>query len=250
MMPVIIDKNFDKGWTTRLSGTGNITVNNGVLKCTGTGSDQAMMDYWIPVLPGQKVEAEVMARNLNGDVRIALDLIDYRGDGYQAQTEYVKVTSPEWRRYKLSLVVPLSATQQYVRLVLGKWSSVASNHDGEYINPIIRISHGYGVGIVLARGLIRLINGVVDIHPNFTSFGISNVTFNGTDAVTVTLERPVFHSIRPIIMVSGTPDNKLIPLGGNFTGGNPSTFLIKWTNGTAIQNVSTGSYYVFVTVTM
>lgn len=248
MIPVIIDKNFGKGWITRLTGTGNITVNNGVLKCMGTGSDQAMKDYWIPVLPGQKVEVEVMARNLSGDVRIALDLIDYTGS--TAQTEYVKVTSPEWRRYKLSLVVPLSATQQFVRLVLGKWRTVNTTHDGEYRNPIVCISHGYGSSVVLARGLITLKNGVVDIHPDFTAFGISNVTFNGTDTVTVTLERPVYQSVRPIVMVSGTPDNNLIPLGGSVVGGNPSTFLIKWTNGTAIQNVSTGNYYVFVTVTL
>ena len=248
MMPVIIDKNFTKGWLTRLSGTGNITVTNGVLKCTGTGSDEAMRDYWIPVLPGQKVEVEVMARNLSGDVRVALELIYYAGG--IGQKEYVKVKGSDWRRYKLSLIVPLSATQQYVRLVLGKWGSVNTTHDGEYRDPIVHISHGYGSGIVLARGLIRLLNGVVEIHPGFTAFGISNVTFNGTDTVTVTLERAFKPSMCPIVHVSGTTNNSLIPVAGDVNGGDPSTLKIKWTNGTGFQNVSTGVYYAFVTVTM
>jgi hypothetical protein len=249
MIPIVIDQKFSNGWLKRLSGSGNITVTNGVLKCTGTDSDQAMMDYWIPVLPGQKVEAEIMARNLIGDVRIALDLVDYIGN--VGLTEYIKVKGTEWRRYKLSLVVPLSATQTYVRLVLGKWGTVSSNHDGEYKNPIVRISYGYGSSIVLARGLIRLIDGVVDIHPNFTSFGISSVSFNGTDTVTVTLDKPLHNNMRPIVLVTGTTDKTLIPLAGSVSGGSPSTFQIKWTNGTTIQNVSSGGgYYVFVTVTM
>lgn len=249
MMPVFIDKNFSQGWITRQTGAGALTVTGGVLKCTGSGTDSAIRDYYVPVTPGQVVEVEIFARALNGDVRIALDVVAFDGSAVDF-TEYVKVTNAEWRKYKLRTTVPYNSTKGFVRLVCGKWASVTTTFDGEYQSPVISVSDGLGNGIVLASGLIRIVSGTADALPSFRAYGIQSVSFNGTDTLTVTLDKSVNPNMRPNIQVTGTPDVSFIPLAGNFTGGASPTFLIKWTNGTAIQNVASLTLYVSILITL
>ncbi|MBP2655422.1 MAG: hypothetical protein H6Q73_2991 [Firmicutes bacterium] len=246
-MPLVMDKYFSNGWVTRTSGSGAVTITDGVLNSTGSGTDTAMKDYWLPVTPGQVVEFSCLARNNGDEARIAIDNIDYAGNF--ANLDWINVTASEFRRYRLRCVVPYDSSYGWVRVVLGKWGSMSVSHDADYTDPVVAVSNGFGTTSVIALGLIRLQSGTVDLHPTFRSYNIDSVSFNGTYTVTVTLKTPCYASMRPLVFVSSTPDSCYIPQAGSFSAGDPTAFIVKWTDGAAVINVSAvTSLYAFVKV--
>ena len=249
LTPLVMDKGFCNGWVERSSGSGAVTVADDVLSCSGSGTDTAMKDYWLPALPGQVVEFSCLARHSGDEARIAIDNVDYSGNF--VNLDWINVTGSEFRRYKLRCIVPYDSSYGWVRVVLGKWGTMSVSYAADYKDPSLAVGAGFASAAVLALGLIRLQAGVVDLHPTFRSYNIAAVSFNGTYTVTVTLETPCYASMRPLVFVSGTPDACYMPLAGSFTAGSPTTFIVKWTDGTAFVNVSAvSSLYVFVKVEM
>jgi len=249
LTPLVMDKGFSNGWVTRTSGAGSVVIADAVLSCSGSGSDAAMQDYWLPVVPGQAVEFSCLARNNGDEARIAIDNVDYAGNF--VNLDWINVTASEFRRYKLRCVVPYDSSYGWVRVVLGKWGTMAVNYAADFRDPSVAVGSGYGLASVIALGLIRLQSGVVDLHPTFRCYNIDSVSFNGSYTVTVTLKIPCYASMRPSVFVSGTPDSCYMPLAGSFTAGSPTSFIVKWTDGTAFVNVSAAaSLYAFVKVEM
>ncbi|MFP3415005.1 hypothetical protein SB773_26110 [Bacillus sp. SIMBA_074] len=249
MIQIGVDQNFKYGFNDRVSGTGTVTVNNNILKCTGASGDPAVKEFYFPFRDGMLVEVEVTVRALQGEVRLGIDTTADGGTTF-TNLDSTRTTSKEWTRMKLSVLIPYGSGVNSGTVVLGKWGSQNQTVDIEYRNLKISVSEMYGSPVTLAQGLVRLSNGTVDLSPNFKSFGISSLTLSGTD-VKVSLDSNILPKVgaNPIIQVTGTPDFLSIPLAGSFNTGDDS-FTIKWTNGTAYQNMSSAIAYVFVSVSI
>ncbi|PFR91300.1 hypothetical protein [Priestia megaterium] len=255
MMPIIVDKNFKQGWINRVDGNGTALVTNGVLKCTGSSADRSMKEYWIPVKEGQIVEVEIMARKISGEPRISMDLASQ--DGSVTILDYIKVKKEQWAWYKLRAVVPYNAgTKQFVKVILGKWSSVNQTTDGEFQAPVVKTDNGLGASITLACGLARLNKGVPTLEWNsgtsyWRNYGIANLEYNPTNkSLKVYLEHSLNNYMKPVVIVSGTNDSFEIPLAGKLVGGNSPYFEIMWSNGAQFLDISSKDLYVFINVFM
>jgi len=251
MIILPVSQDFTQGWNEVVAGNGIVSITDNIFTSKGTEDDEAKRNYWLPIKPGQIIEVECFAKSNNGNEgRVAVDLCDY--DGSFSLANYISFDSQEWQLYKLKVVVPYNTTYIYARAVFGKWASTHWDWDVSYHSPIIKVSEGYGTPVLIAYGLIRLINGAVDIHPTFRSFGIESVEFNGTDTVMIYLKNNLWHSNRPIVHVTGTSEctNSRIPVAGDVANNDPNSIKIKWSDGTQFVDVSSGNYYAFLSVFM
>lgn len=249
MMPLVVDKGFTKGWISTLTGAATISVTNDILKTTGTGSDQSLKEYWIPATPGQLVEVEITAKSNNGDPRITLDAVSY--DGTFVQLDHLRVLKKDWQRYKLSAVLPYNSTHNFIRVTVGKLSSVTATTDGEFQDPIIKTDLGMGTPITIATGLILMNVGVPSLVSSYRSYGVDSLAYDApSTTLTVTLSKKLVTGARPIVLVSGTNDHYFVPVAGGIVGGNPSSFKVKWSNGTSLVDVTATTCYVFFEVKM
>lgn len=246
-MNILIDPNYaGNGWKKRQTGAAVVTAATGVLTTTAGAGEQALMDYYVPATPGMRVEASAIGRWISGVGGIYLDTVNNAGTATNVET-LAATQQNDFRRYQVDYTIPLIPINTFLRVTVGVPSGVG---DMRWHSPVISIDRGYGVPIVIARGLLSLAGGGVSLNTSFRSHGVQSVAFNGTDTVTVTLEHAVMTSPsdRPLVTVSGTPDDFLIPLAGTVGGSTNGTFLIKWTNGAAIQNVSAGTRFAFFEV--
>jgi hypothetical protein len=255
MLPIFVDQTFRYAWQTRLTGTGNYQISNGVLRTYATAQgDSAILDYYFPIQAGQIIEIEVWAKD-NGSTakpRVAIDMFTTLTD-FQL-CDYVEVDqSGEWGLYKLRTVIPFNENRPYGRLVLGKWVGMDAV-DCSYKTPIIRVDNGLGASQSVAKGLIKMDNGVPSFHNEFRSYGIKSMSYNQSNkSLEIILNHKVpevFSGLLPSALVSSTGDNPLIPTVGWFTY-DPSGLKIKirWTNGTSIVDIkSSGVLFVFLTV--
>lgn len=251
MMSVFVDQDFTQGWSERITGDGQVSVNNGVLTCKGSGrGDAAFREYHLPVQPGQEFEIEILARKKLGEPRVSVDLV--RAEGGFDLLDYIQVNSSEWSKHRLKVTIPYNTTHEFIRVSFGKWGSRDDKAEGEFRNPIIKTNTGLGTNLTLATGLLRAYNNVFTIHSEkFRAYGIDSVSYNASKkTVTVNLKHNIPDDMRPVIIVSGTNDSALIPLAGKFTGGSNSNFEIKWTNGTEFVDISAQTVYVYLHVFM
>jgi hypothetical protein len=243
-MDIMVDKSFKDSWTDVISGDGVLTVTNNIVKATGTTNSNAKKEFVFPVQPGEKVTISVVARSLNGtEGRMVIDNHDAAG-AYVTSLDYLEIKSIDWQLYQVTVTIPYQSSRPYLKIALGKFSSVLESVDMEFHSINIQTENGYGSPILKAMGMVRLLAGVPSVHPTFKNFGIKEVTFNGTDTVTVKLKDPLYSNMRAVVLVSGTGDSLLIPQGGTVVAGETPTFNIQWTNGTARANVSSANLYV------
>lgn len=240
------------GWRDRTGGASVVSVSGGILTTESVGtSDPAFRDYYVPILPGQRVDIEVWARMVSGEVGIFLDQIDHDGDISLVDSVYLDAA--DWKLYRVGYTAPQkSTTKSHLRVGFGV--RTADVGEGEWFHPVIRTTGGYGSPLVIARGLVRLVDGSVDLHTNFPHHGVSSVAFNGTTTVTVNLDHEIMASpqnVRPLVFVTPSfdQDTLWVPMVGQIATGATPSFQIKWTDGTSTQTVSTGDYFAWFMVT-
>lgn len=230
-------------WEYRNSGAGVVSSAGDILTTSSSAGDASMVDYYIPVLPGQTIEVSVLGRLVSGAAGVYIDAINYNGSFSPRESR--KLNFADWKEVKLRYTMPIKADSQFVRVVIGVVT--ADTGHAEWQLPSIRVCGGLASQIIMARGLIHLQAGTPVMHPTMMHFGVASLAFNGTDTLTVTLVHDIMGnpSIRPILLVNGTLDNPLVPLAGTIDPSvSPPTFKIKWSNGTAFQNVAALDLYV------
>ena len=251
MSNLAISQDFSgTGWRKRLAGSGAVTITSGVARCTGIGDGVATLDYYIPVLPGTVVSVEMWARALSGTAVIELSRIDAAGASWTT-ADTVTLTGSALRKYRLTAVVPYqTSAKPFIRLTMGVGSAVAG--DAEYTFPLIHMDGSSGVPVTLARGFVRVEGGVASLPPNFLAHGVSAVDRIDATTVKVSLVQPLPstpQNVRPLILVTGTPDKPWIPVAGSILTGSAPRFLMNWTNGTAFQDISATNVYASFEVT-
>lgn len=249
MIDIAISQDFTgTGWKKRISGAGTINIAGGVAHCTASANESALLDYYIPVVPGMIVEMEVYAQLLAGTALVAFDAVDHNS-GAWTSPDVVHLDSADWKRYHLRATVPMQASaKQFLRAVVGV--PTAPSGEAKFAMPVVRTMGGYGQPIIMARGLLRVEGGAASLHPDFPSYGMS-VARTAVDTVTVTLSHQLPTApanARALVYASGTPDQAAIPLAGNVAAGAAPTFLVKWSDGAAFANISAGSWYAFLRV--
>lgn len=250
MREIAIDQDWKgNAWRTRTSGDGSVSATAGILTTSSSAGSQSMMDFFVPVLAGMRVEVDVLGQWVSGTAGVYLDAINATGTATLQQLHEI-TDKNDWRTVSVGYTVPQITTMTFIRVVIGVPSIPAGN--AKWQLPVIRIGNGFGAPICIARGLVRMNAGpTVDLHPSFVSHGVTSVAFNGTDTVTVTLEHQLMSSpqnVRPIVQVSGTSDAFVVPVAGAVTAGVTPTFTIKWATGAAFANVSAGGFFAFFSV--
>lgn len=243
MTRIAIDPNFTGGFNNRVGGTGAVSVTNSVLKCTGSGGDSAMKDYFFPITGGTNITIMIEARSIQGEARVALDYVN-TSSGTQLNFGYDYTTSNEWSILKIDIVVPFGLDTKTGCLVLGKFGSQNQTVDVEFRNPELYIENSFGSPLTIAQGLIGITGGVPSVNSNFKSYGIKGFEV-GTYHVKIFLEHDYLNrpSHRPLIQVSGTSDNPLVPLIGQFDSSDDS-LTVKFSNGTSFISIATlGNMY-------
>jgi hypothetical protein len=244
---------FLNGWARRTAAGGSISVASPILTTSAPAlGDQALVDYYVPANPGARVEMDVFARLVSGQAGLFVDAVNR--DSTFSQREKVMLetalvgTSNDWRRYRVGYTMPLKSDSPFLRIALGASSSAAG--DARWHSPVIRTTWGYGPQLCIARGLLRCQTGTPQLHPNFPSFGVSALSFNGSNLVTVSLDREIMStpSIRPLVLCSGTNDNPWPAVAGQVASGNPGTFQIQWAASGAFVNVAAATVYAMFAV--
>jgi hypothetical protein len=253
MRELLIDQDWrGTAWRVRATGAGVVNAVNGILTTTSGAGDASMLDYFVPILPGMRVEVEALGQWVSGLAGIYIDEID-GGTGAAAIKQQNEMTARnDWRPVAVAYTVPQITTAKFLRIVIGVTTAQAGS--AKWQLPIIRIGRGFGAPICLARGLLRVTNGVPDWHPNFTSFGMHVVApvFNGSDTMTVTLDHQLMgtpQNERPIVHCSGVSDHATVPVaGGVAVVAGVGTFLVKWSTGAAFENIAAVTRFAMLSV--
>lgn len=246
MREFLIDQDWrGNAWRPRTSGDGVVdrTTTPGLLATSSSAGSASMLDLYIPVLPGMRIEVTALGLWVSGKVGVYLDEIDAVG-AFANKAAIERTAGPDWLPYTVAWTVPKITTIKFVRVVIGVTTGNAGN--AKWQLPIVRIGGAYGAPIVIARGLVRVNAGpTVDLHPNYVSHGVASVAFNGTDTVTVTLDHGVMDApdVLPIVHVHGTTDKAAVPVAGPVVPGVAPTFTIKWSDGAAFVNVAAGGWF-------
>lgn len=245
MVDLGIDQNWDgNAWRDRKQGAAVVASAGGILTTTDPNAvDFCFRDYTLPVVPGMRVETEVLARKLSGDATgtgIFYDVVDRDANFITALAQQIDISGNDWKKYKLAYTLPLNtpSTNRFLRIAFGTRTAFVG--DTRWQLPTIRIGRGYGVPLVLARGLARLANSVPSLHASFPYEGVGAPTFNGVDTMTVPLthEFPSTPDRKPLIRVTPGGNHWFLPIAAVVTGGAAPSFGVKWSNGAAIQNVA------------
>lgn len=242
-LPLALDLDWTAApWVDRLVGAGVTAVANGVLTTTGGVGDAAFRDFWLPVLPGMRVEVEFMARKVSGDptgTGLFFDLLAHDQTAI-ALVEQVDISGNDWKQYKAAYTVPLNtpALARFLRLGFGVRTAFIG--DARFQLPIVRVGRGFAVPVVLARGLARVTGGVASLLAGFPSFGVASVAFNGTTTLTVNLSHaiPSNPSLRPLVHLNAGGNHFFLPIVATVAAGAAPSFTVVWSNGAAIQNVN------------
>lgn len=249
-MTLSVSQNFTKGWTSVATGTGVVsnTPDGKILSTISNGTNNgAMKEWYFQVSPGDTIEVSVWARAVTGVPRISVDCRDSNNVNMKTVV-YEEIKGSEFKRYKLKAVVP-----EYLQniscaaLVLGGWNSNPDATEGYFMEPSISVeSKNYGFLQPIAYGMLRMSNGVPDVHPGFKNKGITSVTFEtGTNELVITIESSIINGARPIMLATGTPDHNESVVAGKFS---VNTFRVAFTSGAAKINISTGTWYANVMV--
>lgn len=247
MRELLIDQDWrGTAWRTRITGDGVVSPVNGILTTTSSAGSASMLDMFVPILPGMRIEVSALMQWVSGKAGIYIDEMD--SGGAFANKSAIEVTARnDWRRITTVWTVPQITTVKFVRIVIGVTTGNAGS--AKWQLPIVKIGGAYGTPICIARGLVRVNAGpTVDLHPNYVSIGVASVAFNGSDTVTVTLDHQVMDSpqdVLPIVHVHGTTDKAALPVAGPVVpnGGGSPTFTIKWSDGAAFVNVAAGGWF-------
>lgn len=239
--------NFEKDLTDNILGNGSLTVEGNVLKAIGYQiGDRAIKETHIPNPSESLVKVSVMARAVKGKANVAVD--GAWGGGYQ-NIEINSTTSEEWTLLTLECIVPEKYSR--FRVALGRPAGDEGEHETYYKDLSIEVdSVRLGANIVLAQGLIRLQNGEPSIRPAYKSFGIKEMSFNGSDRLIIRLNKkiPVGDlAAYPMVHVTGG-DSPVIPVVSSFVGGETPQAVIKFSNGAEFINVSNMTLYFFFSV--
>lgn len=245
MTDLLLDKNWQgNAWQSSNTGDGSNSVSSGILSTSST-TGTAERRMWVPVQPGAIIEAEVLARAESGTVHLFLHTATH--STISSTGSQVVITSPDWRLYRVSYIVPLSEPQD-TKFIVARFGVLAPGTagNGRYQLPTVRVGRSIGTPIVIARAEIQLASGTPSLLTDRVNYGIASLAFNGTDTLTVTLLHPQpAGGPKPLILVTGEKGQPTrIPLKGTYTGGATPTIQIQWTNGTAIQDVSSGTQFV------
>lgn len=249
MNTLAISQDFSgTGWRKRTAGTGAVTIASGVASCVGVGDGVAVLDYYIPVQPGMRVEVDIFAQKASGTAALAFDQIDHNSSSW-TQADNILLDGTDWQFYHLSATVPLkSAAKKFLRLTMGVPSALAGS--AKFTLPVIRTTRGFGGPLTIAAGLISVASGTAALDAKVPSFGMA-VERTDANTVTVTLDHQMPSSpedVRPRIFLTGTTDNEEIPVASAVTEGATPTFLVKWSTGAAFADVSSGTWYAYARV--
>lgn len=247
-MNIILPQNFKNGWIERMTGNGKLTYldNGNIVKLTSpSGLDNgSILDFHFPVNNGDVIEFEILARGLKGTPRIAFDLFDETGSATHMGVVFKEIKGSEFKKYSIKASVPYLKETKIAKIVLGTWNSIPEDSDVEFTKPRLRIDSNNGVLQTIASGLVVVNNNTFKIHDTFKNTNVESVTYNSTrKEILVKITVPVHFRQRPIVFVSSTPDSPFIALGGKWDN-NTRTFSISMTDGTELQDLSTGVYYI------
>lgn len=253
-MKLRVSDDFRKGFLERKNNSGTITYSTdgkiATTKSISGTNNGAMLDWHFLANPGDVIEISVWARAVSGEPRIALDLNEYNGN-LVSNIYYEKVKGSEWKLYKSVIVIPETvASYSDAVIVLGIFNSMSVASEGQFRDlEVTLLSSSIGSAQTAAMGLVRVVNGVADIHPSFKNYGIESVVYSDTTKdVTVTLSKRLSNISRPMILASGTPDQPFPVLAGQYTDAVNPTFKLSFTNGTSKVSLVSGGYYANVEV--
>lgn len=243
-MDLAIGRDWDgTAWIDSTSGGGAVSVTDSILTTTAAAAGVAVRRIQFPATPGMRIEVEVQARYVSGAATgtgVFIELIDYDGTDLATNAARVDLKDNDWKRYHIAYTVPLdqSVTERFVRITFGVKDTLGG--DARFQLPSIRFSRSYGVPLVVARGVVRLASGVVSVLTWHPSMGIASVAFNGTTTVTVTLNHSIHSTVLtdPQIQITNCGAGALTAIRQSITRGATPSFNVRWTNGTAIQNVA------------
>lgn len=251
---MIINTESNSNWI--LFNGANLTISNGVFQAVGTGVKTAYsQSFPLAKIAGgfeSIVEFSCEARLISGTYGyIGVE----RASSHDMSTatitvvDSVKIDTPDWTLYTIRGVFPVNITNPLGLITVGVNGGQTATI--QFRNPKLRMVDGLTQSQpeLIATALIQKASGgSPSINVDFPNFGISNITFNGTDTITVTLKAAATQRKRPSVLVSGTSDLPIIPLSGGITASNTVTFSVKFTNGTAFQNIASSTLYFFVWV--
>ncbi|MDF2790547.1 MAG: hypothetical protein K0S80_3648 [Neobacillus sp.] len=253
-MKLRVSDDFRKGFIERKTNSGNITYSADGKIATVTSisgaNNGAMLDWHFLANPGDVIEISVWGRAVAGEPRIALDIDEYNGNLVQ-NIYYEKVKGSEWKLYKSVIVIPETvADYSDALVVLGIFNAMSVATNGQFRDlKVTLLSSNRGAAQTVATGLIRVTNGVVDLHPDFRQYGIESVSYSDiTKDITVTLSKRLSTVQKPIIAAVGTPDNPYPVLAGQYTDAVNPYFKVSFTNGTAKVSLASGGFFAYVTV--
>lgn len=251
---MIINTESNSNWV--LFNNANLSITNGVFQAMGAGIKTA----YSQTFPLSKVAGglETMVE-FSCEARLVSGSYGYigieRASTHDMSTativviDSVKIDTPDWTLYTLRGIFPINITDPLGLITVGVAGSQTATI--QFRNPKLKMIDGISQNQpeLIATALIQKASGGSPaINVDFPNFGISNVTFNGTDTITVTLKSATTLRKRASVMVSGTPDNPLIPLAGTVVAANNTTFVVKYTNGTSIQNIASSTIYFVIWV--
>lgn len=247
-MNVITPQNFKNGWIDRLTGEGSkqLIENGTIIKLSSPNGleNGSIIDFMFPVNNGDTIEFEILARSIKGNPKIAIDLFDVDGSVTFMSIVSKDIKGSEFKKYNIKTTIPYLKDTKLAKIALGVWNSISDESEVEFMNPRLIVNSNNGVLQTMASGLIVVNNNTFKIHDSFKNTNVENVKYN-TDKkeINVTITTPTHFRQRPIILVSSTPDSPFIALGGKWEN-STRTFSISMTDGTELQDLSTGVYYI------
>jgi len=233
------------------------SVNNGIFNISGsTSNSAAYKSFWFPILPGMIIKVKFKAR-ISGSTplntaKCSIDLLNADQSNKKTITG-VNVNSKQWQQYEYKIIVPLNADQPFARITVGIYTSTIASFNVDYQDMSIEVENDFGSSIILAKGLLRIQNGLPDVHPSYPSFGIKSVSLKSGDntSLLVTLSTPMLNTFRPLIFVSPSPETYYTPSAGT-PDISMNTITVKWKGQSSGTNnyldLSTANVYAFLKV--
>lgn len=257
-MELYLGNDFTQVFADRVTGGGSFSYNSDnsvvtVYSPSGTNNG-AYKDFHFLANTGDEVEFGVYAYANKGKGVITVDLKN-ESNGQVKNIITVPVTDNELKLYKYKARIPaITDPWKSVCFSVGVTNSEESESEVVFTSPFIKINDtSLGQPQTIAMGLLKLEGSTnptnLEIVSTYRHFGIKSATFDPTTKeITVTLERRVIPNFRPIIQVTGTYENNIFPLAGNFQNGENPTFKVVFSNGTTRSSLSSGTFYFFVEV--
>ncbi|MGM2787514.1 hypothetical protein [Bacillus cereus group sp. Bce018] len=248
LLPISCD--FRRGYSDKLGVGGSFQYNSDgsiVTTTSAPGTSNGAMKQWqFASRPGDVFEIEVWAKSVLGEGVISVDLLKNDNAVIRAGFLQKKVEVNEWRLYKSIVYIPDTMTSfQTVSLIFGVTNSYANSASIQYRSPNVKlIKSNYGTSQTIAMGLIRVVNGVADLHSRFKSFGVESLVYEPTNKwVVVKLNTKVNNDLLPIVTVCGTNDSPLLPQAGNYVNSPDPSFKIAFSDGKEKVNLEDKTCY-------